>query len=84
MGKTNYKKLMESNGRLNHISVIQLTDRQTEGFKMFCLRNCIASGNDNVNHFFIPSGLFGYHVDFIKTSHSGKFAKIRKNYLEIF
>lgn len=82
--RENYEKLMKNNAKLKIVSVIPLTDKQTAGFKRFCLRNCIASGNDNVNHFFIPSGLFSYHVDFIKTSNSGRFAKIRKNYLEIF
>ena len=77
MERLNYNNLMVTNGRLHFISVLALTDNQIRGFKRFCKKHAIPSGNDNINHFFIFPGPFAYHIDFIKTEHSGQFAKIK-------
>ena len=78
MERQNYNSLLKDNGKLHFNSVIALTDNQVKGFKRFCKKYNTPSGNDNKNHFFIYSGPYAYHVDFIKTTHSGVFARIIK------
>lgn len=78
MARENYGKLLTENGSLLYRKVIPLTDQQVTGFKRFCRKWCTPSGNDNKNHFFIYSGAYAYHVDFVRTSCSGAFAKILK------
>lgn len=78
MERLNYDKVMRDNGKLHCKSVIALADNQIKAFKRFCKKWATPSGNDNKNHFFIYAGPFAYHIDFIKTSFSGQFAKISK------
>lgn len=78
MARENYRKLMTDNAKCNFVSVLALSDNQLKGFKRFCKRNDTPSGNDRKNHFFIYCGLYGYHLDFIKTTDSGAFVKIKK------
>lgn len=78
MKRLNYDKLMRENGRLHFVSVIALADNQIRSFKRFCKKWNTPSGNDNKNHFFIYAGPYAYHIDFIKTSFSGQYAKIIK------
>ena len=73
-----YRKLMTENAKNNFVSVLALTDSQYKGFIRFCKKNDTPSGNDRKNHFFVYSGLYGYHLDFIKTTDSGVFVKIKK------
>ena len=69
---------MTENGKENYKSVLPLTDNQLKGFIRFCKKNDTPSGNDRVKHFFVYSGSWGYHLDFIKTTGSGAFVKISK------
>lgn len=78
MERLNYSYLLHEVGKLHFSSVIPLTDNQVKAFKRFCKKWFTPSGNDNKNHFFIYAGPYAYHVDFIKTSFSGQFAKIIK------
>lgn len=73
-----YRKLMTENAREKYTSVLPLTDNQLKGFIRFCKNNDTPSGNDRKTHFFVYSGLYGYHLDFIKTTGSGAFVKIIK------
>ena len=78
MARENYRKLMTDNAKCNFISVLALSDNQLKGFIRFCKKNDTPSGNDRKNHFFVYCGLYGYHLDFIKTTDSGAFVKIKK------
>jgi hypothetical protein len=78
MKRKNYSYFLKENGSLLFKRVIALTDNEVTGFKRFCRKWCTPSGNDNKNHFFIYAGPYAYHVDFIKTSCSGAFVKIKK------
>ena len=78
MKRLNYDRLMRENGKLHFTSIISLTDNQVKAFKRFCKKWFTPSGNDNKNHFFIYAGPYAYHIDFVKTSFSGQFAKIIK------
>ena len=82
MTRENYKKLLTENAREKYISALALTERQYKGFTRFCKRNDIPAGCDRKRDFFIPLGLYGYHVTFIKTTDSGLFVKIRKYFIE--
>ena len=78
MERKNYDNLMRNNGNLIFKRMIPLADNEVKSFKRFCKKWCTPSGNDNKNHFFIYAGPYAYHIDFIRTSFSGSFAKIRK------
>lgn len=78
MRKSKYSKLLKESGKLHFVSVISLTDRQLKGFKKFCKNNCIPSGADNKEHFFIPGGIYNYSISFISTKYSGHYAKIKQ------
>lgn len=78
MTRENYKKLMTENAKCNYTSVIALTEKQYKGFIRFCKKSDTPSGNDRKKSFFVYSGLYGYHLDFIKTTRSGLFVKIKK------
>ena len=82
MKRENYKNLMVSNSRENYVSVLALNDRQFKGFRVFARKNDTPSGNDRKKSFFILSGLYGYHLDFVKTSQSGNFVKIKKYFIK--
>ena len=78
MARENYRKLMTENATEGMVRVLAITDNQLKGFRRFCRRNDTPSGNDRKNSFFIHCGLYGYHLDFIKTTDSGAFVKIKK------
>lgn len=78
MARENYRKLMTENATEGMVRVLAITDNQLRGFRCFCRRNDTPSGNDRKKHFFIHCGLYGYHLDFIKTTDSGAFVKIKK------
>ena len=73
-----YRKLMTDNAKCNYISVLALSGNQFKGFIRFCKKNDTPAGNDRKRHFFVYSGLYGYHLDFINTTDSGAFVKIKK------
>lgn len=82
MKRMNYSKIITDNAREHFCSVIPLEKGVRNKMVAWCKKNDTPSGNDRIKSFFVIIGLYGYHLDFVKTI-SGDFLKIKKYFTGI-
>ena len=82
MKRMNYSKIITDNAREHLCSVVPLEEGIKNKLIAGAKKNDTPSGNDRIKSFFVIIGLYGYHLDFIKTS-SGDFLKIKKHFTGI-
>lgn len=84
MARTSYSEIIRNAAEhLRTYAVIPLTSAQVQGMKRYCKSHDTFAGHDRINHFFLYAGIYYYNVDFIKTSYSGDFVKIKKNLIPV-
>lgn len=82
MKRMNYSKIITDNAREHFCSVIPLEEGIKDRLILWVKKNDTPSGNDRIKSFFVIIGLYGYHLDFVKTI-SGDFLKIKKQFMGV-
>lgn len=83
MVRLNYAKMITDNAIEGLCTVIPVEEGIERKMIAWCRKNDTPSGNDRIRHFFVNIGLYGFHLDFIRTEYSGSFLKIKKHFTGI-